>query len=261
MFKKLLALPLLMLSLSVSGQIDSGINIPSPIEESYVYDSLMNFPNDGTGGYFFYPYLVGQTVYCAQPAATKHIFSCEGVPGHFYSDKAFGMKFKIEDTSINHLSLRNIQDGKQYLFVGDDAYNTVFVVEGYYKKMVELLEGRDFVSKGNNLLTVFHNPTNYEEVKVPDGSVWHCDKVYVDTTNVNVRFGYFYHYGPAVVMSLSNPKYGKAIVYTGDTGLFPVYIKKSLQETVEKRLIYYIPKKTSPKPAQSRSKSAARRRR
>ena len=261
MIKKLLALPLLMLSLSVFGQIDFGSSAPSPIEESYVYDSLMNFPAESIGGYFLYPYLVGQTVYCVQPAATKHMFSCEGVPGHFYSDKAFGMKFRIEDTSINTLSLRNLRDGKQYLFMGDDSYNSVFVVEGYLKKMVELLEGRDFVSKENNLLSVFHNPSNYDEMMVPDGSVWHCDKVYADTTNVNERFGSFYHYGPSVVMSLSNQKYGKAIVYTGDTGLFPVYIGKDMQATIKKRLDYYTPKKAAPKSVPSRSHKAVPRKR
>lgn len=264
MIKKLLALPLLMLSLSVSGQIDFGSSAaPIPEEKPYVYDSLMNFPDDYYIPEEYFKSIIGQTVYCVQPAATAHMFSKAGEMGTFFADKVFGQQFRLEDGDDKTLILRNLRDGLKYYAYGG-SFNIVFVIEGHFKKMKGLLEGRDFVSSDNRIssLSAFRNPSNYERISVPDGSVWHCDKVYTDTANLQARFIFPHNKGGNVIMSLSNPKHGKTIVYVSDTGLFPISVAEgNLKQVAEKKLSYYIPKKTSPKPAQPRSKSAARRRR
>lgn len=191
------------------------------------YDSTYNYDNKYDISTYF-----GQKVYCVTKCYAMRIDDNSKKPQEYnLRDRYLTIVQNPDTSSMVKLALRDSLSGHDYIYrlryhdnLKDNNYelNYYFVFVGYYEKIKEMFEGKDLVyvreeEEGWYGSTPFNGlisrETNIRNTKIKKGTIWHCDGVGVnpsDLESVKLALGNKYN---RVVLYLSNEEYGSYYCY------------------------------------------------
>lgn len=225
----LMSLILLGLPSLANGQITIMEYNDSPRKPDVVpYDSLENMQKHKYGERFTYHHLIGQTIMFVGDKNDDSLAPSFRRGDYFTVDSI--LPDDVSRGRYDVLSLTNINTGdcaiEHHIGAGKD-YNRRWVVLGYYMKMKELYQNKDFVYKGlpkgfhiysrTSLYDMKSVQTNQTLADVPLNSVWRCVDVQIVPRKGKTEYEYLSQdYRCPVALVLENGELGKVYCYLED---------------------------------------------
>lgn len=190
------------------------------------YDSTYNYDSKYDLSTYF-----GQKVYCATMCYSMRVGDNSNVPEKYnLRDRYLTIIPNPDTTSLCKLALYDSLSGFSYIYSlkygkgfknNNYELNYYFVMVGYYERIKELYEGKDFiyvreedddVSGGKPFNGLRSRETDLRNTQIKKGTLWHCDGIGVNPSDLN---GVNYSLGKynRVVLYLSNEEYGSYYCY------------------------------------------------